>query len=302
MKKLLFFTLILGVLLPACGPSASDVRATVAAQVDATVAAQPPQEVQVQVPATVIVEVPVQVPATVIVEVTSVVVATQAAQSTPETAATAAPLSPAATAAPAQPASGTPQDPLAGANLTPVIAEDFIVPDYWYEFDTSSGSGEINGTTGNYQMISKSVENMEWSFNGRKSGNFYLTATTIVPDTKCKAGDHWGVMFRHKDNANFYVFGVSCDGKYRLMKRVDGLFENIVDFTDSSAIRKLGQRNVLGVRAVGGQISLYANDQFLTTVNDGSFAEGVTGMYVFSRLTPNLTVIFDDITVYAVSQ
>ena len=50
------------------------------------------------------------------------------------------------------------------------------------------------------------------------------------------------------------------------------------------------------------QISLYANDQFLTTVTDGAFADGLIGIYVGSRLTPNLTVVFDDITVYSINQ
>lgn len=297
MKKLFAIITALSIGAAACGPSAGDRQATVAAAVAGTVAAQPAQQVTVPVPVTVEVQVPVQVPATVIVEVTSIPPPTQAAATeAPSAKATAAP---AATSAPA--VSNSPQDPLAGANLTPIIAEDFIVPDYWYEFDTSAGSGKIT-SEGTFVLTSKLTEHLEWSFNGRKSSNFYMTAKTVLPDQKCKAGDHWGLIFRYKDNANFYFFGVSCDGKYKLSKRVDGLFETLVDLTDSSAILKLGQKNVVGVRAVGDRISLYANDQFLTTITDNSFADGLIGMYVASRLTPDLTVVFDDLTLYAVNQ
>ncbi len=298
MKKSLLTLAVFSVLMTACGLNSPNVDATVAAQVAATMQAQPPQQVPVEVPVTV--QVPVEVPVTVVVEVTSAVQPTQVVQLAADTPTPLPPPAPEATLAPV--VSANPQDPLAGANPTPIIQEDFLLADYWNEFDSSSGSGEIMIAEENYKLVSKQVENIEWTFNGRKTGNIYLTGTAVVPNTKCKAGDYWGLIFRYKDNANFYVFGVSCDGKYKMLKRLDGLFETVVDFTDSTAILKLGQKNVLGVRAVGDQISLYANDQFITTVTDGTFAEGLIGLYVASRLTPNLTVVFDDITVYSINQ
>lgn len=295
MKKSLLTLAVFSVLMTACGLNSPNVDATVAAQVAATMQAQPPQQVPVEVPVTV--QVPVEVPVTVVVEVTSAVQPTLVVAPAADTP---TPLPPPAPAAPV--VSANPQDPLAGANPTPIIQEDFLLADYWNEFDSSSGSGQIMIAEENYKLVSKQVENIEWTFNGRKTGNIYLTGTAVVPNTKCKAGDYWGLVFRYKDNANFYVFGVSCDGKYKMLKLVDGLPETVVDFTDSTAILKLGQKNVLGVRAVGDQISLYANDQFLTTVTDGTFAEGLIGMYVRALLTPNLTVVFDDITVYSINQ
>ncbi|HLB48371.1 MAG TPA: hypothetical protein VJL59_15300, partial [Anaerolineales bacterium] len=174
---------------------------------------------------------------------------------------------------------------------------------YWWLFGpevSSSGEGKIENET--YVMISKQTENYEWTFDGKKLTNFYVTAKTVVPDGQCKKGDHWGLVFRYKDNANFYLFGVSCDGAYSLMKRQDGLLETILPPTDSIAIKKLGQPNVIGVRAVGDQLSFYANDQFLITVSDGTFSAGLIGMYIRSLLTPNLTVTFDDIAAYIVNQ
>ena len=292
MKKLLLTLAVLALLASACGVATGDIQATVAAQVAATVAAQPPQQVQVtvEVPVEVLATVEVQVPVTVEVPVTVLVEATPAADTQ----------QPAATNPPA--VSTNAQDPLAGANPAPVIDEkfDFANKYYWYLFDSSTGEGKIEDET--FILVAKEPERVEWTFGGKKFGNAYVTAKTLVPNTTCKAGDNWGLIFRMKDNANFYMFGVSCDGKYRLLKRLDGAWETILDFADSDAIADLGQRNVLGVRAAGNQISLYTNDQFLVTVADGTFAEGVVGMYVGSRLTPNLTVSFDDIAVYTVGQ
>jgi hypothetical protein len=301
--KRTFVTLTgLGLLVAACGIAAPDTQATVAAQVNATMAAITPQQITVPVTQQVIVtqevvitqQVPVEVPVTVIVEATPV----------PQDGSTASTPEPAPTNPPQTSNNG--QDPMAGANVTPLIDERFDFPDkyYWWTFgdgtdnDSSSGQGIIENET--YILSSKQVENWEWTFDGRKLQNFYASAKVELPDEQCKQGDHWGLVFRYRDNARFYMFGVTCDGKYTLLKRtVDGI-ETILEPTQSEAINIFGRTNVLGVRAVGDQISLYANDQFLITVTDGTYNEGIVGMYVRTFLTPNLTAVFDDIKAYVV--
>lgn len=289
----------LGALTAACGLTAGDTKATVAAEVKATLAAIPPQQVTVPVLVTqqvivtqeVIITQQVPVEVTVVIEVTAPPVDPN--QPTPP---------PAATNPPTISTNG--QDPLAGANVTPIIDERFDFPNkyYWWTFGpeiTTSGEGKVEDET--YILSSQETENYEWTFDGKKLQNFYVTAKTQIPNEQCKAGDHWGLVFRYKDNANFYMFGVSCDSKYTLMKRtVDG-FEVILPPTDSVAISKFGKTNILGVRAVGDQLSLYANDQFLITVTDGSFTEGLIGMYARTLLTPNMSVVFDDIKAYVIS-
>ncbi len=307
MKRLPLFLTTLGLLVAACGPAAADSRATVAAQVNATVAAMPPQQVtvpvlitqQVVVTQEVVVtqQVPVEVPVTVVVTD-----ANQAAQPTQPDQPAATP-EPGPTNPPAVSNNG--QDPMAGANATPIIDErfDFANKYYWWVFGpdvTDSGEGKIVNET--YVLTSKQVENYEWTFDGKKLQNFYVSAKAEIPDQQCKAGDHWGLVFRYKDNTNFYLFGVSCDSKYSLLKRTSAGFDTILPPTDSTAINRFGQSNVLGVRAVGDQISLYANDQFLITVTDGTFNEGLIGMYVRTLLTPHMTVVVDDIKAYLIGQ
>jgi hypothetical protein len=308
MKRTLIVLTAVGLLVAACGPAAADTRATVAAQVNATLAAMPPQQVTVPVLVTqqvivtqeVIVtqQVPVEVPVTVVVS------ATQADSGQPQpTAEPGATEAPAPTDAPVVNNNG--QDPMAGANVTPIIDErfDFLNKYYWWVFGpdiSTSGEGKITNET--YVLSSKQVENYEWTFDGKKLQNFYVSAKAQIPDEQCKSGDHWGLVFRYKDNTNFYMFGVSCDSKYSLLKRTPAGFDTILPPTDSTAINKFGRSNVLGVRAVGDQISLYVNDQFLVTVTDGTFSEGLIGMYVRTFLTPKMTVVFDDIKAYIVGQ
>ncbi|MEK9163600.1 MAG: hypothetical protein AAB261_09850 [Chloroflexota bacterium] len=301
MKRITLLLTLLGLLVTACGPSA-EVQATVNAQSNqvatvnaqiATVKAQPPQQVTVQVPVPMTVQVPVTVQVTVQVQATPAAQPTTA--STQGGAATAAkPTTAPATAAPQA------QDPLAGANPNPVFRETFLasIAKYWFETETSTGKTKIENEA--FTIIAKEVDNITWTFGGQKFGNTYTTVVTRIPDGKCKAFDNYGLIFRYKNNANFYLFGISCDGTYRLLRRVEGVFETLVDFTKSNSINPLGQRNILGVRAAGDNLSLYVNDKFLTTVTDKQFADGAIGLYAASRLTPNMTVTFDDVEVYEI--
>jgi hypothetical protein len=296
MKHKFFVLAVLSLMAAGCGLAAADTQATVAAQVNATVAAMPPQEIvvtqQVVVTQVVTQEVPVEVPVTVVVEATS-------SEGQPTTQDTPAP------EATTVVTSNTGQDPLAGANVTPIIDERFDFPNkyYWWVFGedvSTTGEGLILDET--YVLTSHVTENYEWTFDGRKLQNFYVSTLTEVDGQQCKAGDHWGLVFRYKDNFNFYMYGVSCDGKYSLMKRTPDGFETVLPPTESTAIKRLGQANVLGVRAVADQLSLYANDQFLVTVTDGTFPEGLIGMYIRTLLTPSMSVKFDDIAAYVVTQ
>ncbi len=255
--------------------------ATVNAQI-ATVKAQPPQQVTVQIPAPVTVQIPVTVQVSITAPPT-VSVATTVASTAGQTSVI---------------ISTSPQDSLANANPNPIYTENFSTPKFWNEFSTSTGWGRVENAS--FVITSKDVDNIEWTFGGTKFGNTYTTVVTRIPDGKCKAFDNYGLIFRYKNNANFYLFGISCDGTYRLLRRVDGVFETIIDFTKSNSINPLGQRNILGVRAVSDNLSLYVNDKFLSTVKGAQFADGLIGFYVAPRLTPNMTVVFDDVEVYEI--
>lgn len=88
------------------------------------------------------------------------------------------------------------------------------------------------------------------------------------------AGQCGGIIFRGSlNNSNHeYMFEVCQDGSYRLDYWVDNYFRDsktIVVTTISSAIhRGLNQSNTIAVVANGSTISMYANQQQLTSVTD----------------------------------
>ncbi|MFC1959213.1 hypothetical protein ACFLYO_00740 [Chloroflexota bacterium] len=72
----------------------------------------------------------------------------------------------------------------------------------------------------------------------------------------------FGVIFRHKDNENFYAFMISGDGYYQVVRRLDGVDQELSDWALSPAIQ-LGQA-VNTLRVVG------QDDTFKFFVNDAA--------------------------------
>ncbi len=93
-------------------------------------------------------------------------------------------------------------------------------------------------------------------------------------------GDGGGILFR-LDNTknNYYAFFANNDGFYNLGICVGGTCQSPFRSGTSSALHQgLGQRNVIAVVAQGSTITVYANQQQITSVTDSSYGHGVIGL------------------------
>jgi len=185
------------------------------------------------------------------------------------------------------------QGGLAGTTTT-IFNETFHPGGYWDVGDTPYAQREISN--GQLHLHIKNIGSISWSFNAISADNFYVQGSTTV--TACRAGDYYGLVYRVKDDSNFYMFGTTCDGRYRAVRQKDGQFTNLVDYTFSPDVVTNGGYNLLGVRAAGDQFSFYVNDQLMTTTTDDTFTAGRFGVFAKSFETPNLTVNFYDITAW----
>ena len=188
-------------------------------------------------------------------------------------------------------------DPL--ANTTGVLfEEDFVLPDFWGEGEDEVSKFAI--ADGSLTATLKQRGRLVWALNGISGSNFFVQVT--VTSGACKAGDYYGLVFRAVDEANLYFFGISCDGKFKVLKDVKGELTVLSDFIANAAIKPLAAVNVIGVRADGAQLSFYANNAFLGTVTDDSFSEGNFGVGLRAFQTDELTVSFDDIKAWVIQR
>ena len=187
-------------------------------------------------------------------------------------------------------------DPMEGVT-SQQFAEYFAPPDFWGTGDNVDST--ISIADGKLTIVNKKLHSFAWTFNGIKGQDFY-TQVFVTP-VRCNFGDNYGVVFRAKDDTNLDLFGISCEGRYRLLEISQGATTTVVDWTDSKYIRKFETTNVVGVRAVGDQISLYVNNYYLTTVTAGVNTQGRFGLYVGNISTPDLTVNFQALTASRIS-
>lgn len=106
-----------------------------------------------------------------------------------------------------------------------------------------------------------------WSVLDRVFGDFDLRVT-VQQTTGAVDQNQLGVIFRYRDEANFYVFRITSDGYCSLSKIVDGVEEKISDWITFDAIRlseSMGtagvvyRPNEVRVVAVGDQFRFYVN-------------------------------------------
>lgn len=108
----------------------------------------------------------------------------------------------------------------------------------------------------------------------------------------------YGLVFRHQDGDNYYALLVSSEGRYGLLKLVAGQWTFLEgDYIASPYIKKGNGANHLQVIAQGSQITVFINDQQVTSIRDTTFAEGQVGLAFGSFEEPNVHVRFDNFRV-----
>lgn len=166
---------------------------------------------------------------------------------------------------------------------------------YWFLLDTDQTKFEIKG--GNLVMRAFEAGGLdEWGLSSRPvADDFYLEMRAKTGDT-CSGLDRYGVLIRASDPEHAYVFGFSCDGKYRLYRWNDGEFKALVGWKSSGLIISgPDQTNRLGILAEGGTFKLYANGKLITTVTDSMFDEGRFGLFIGAAETDNFEVVVEEI-------
>ncbi len=124
--------------------------------------------------------------------------------------------------------------------------------------------------------------------------NAYLEATFIT-GPECKAKDRYGLIVRAPTSLEGYLFLVSCDARYRILRWNGGL-KMLKDWTPADAIHKGPNRvNRVGVWMQGDTMKLYVNRALVGEVQDDYFLEGSFGLVVGSDRTPGFEVYVDQV-------
>jgi hypothetical protein len=126
--------------------------------------------------------------------------------------------------------------------------------------------------------------------------NFYLEGI-FKTGAQCSGLDRYGFLFRAPSPNSGYVFGFSCDGRYRLYKWDGVNYTGLQEWTHNTNIFSgPNKTNRMGVLAQGDTFKLYANGKLLSTITDSSYYEGQFGLFIGASNTANFQVYVDEVS------
>ncbi len=99
-----------------------------------------------------------------------------------------------------------------------------------------------------------------WSVLDRKFSDFDLRVTARLLEGPVDQ-NQFGVVFRYRDESNFYIFRISADGYYSLGRVRDGIQEKISDWGVSELIRQGNGPNEIRVIGYGDEFRFFINGQ-----------------------------------------
>jgi hypothetical protein len=147
---------------------------------------------------------------------------------------------------------------------------------------------------GTYAITLKQPDYIVWSpFEGS-----YDDASAEVDVTLAGAKENAaGLIFRYQDDQNFYTFLISSDERYELELYHQDTLTTLIDWTESSAIKRPGVANHLRVETMGDRIRLFVNNKLLDEISDDSFGKGQMALAATTFGKSNVTVAFDNLVV-----
>jgi hypothetical protein len=154
---------------------------------------------------------------------------------------------------------------------------------------------KIVETDAKFYVTGKQTGFSTWYFTWHELTDFYLQST--FDSGNCSGKDAYGLIVRgpeHLAGVSYgYVVAFSCDGQYYVF-RLDGAnpytTKDLVTWSKSDYILAgANQKNVLGIKAIGNTLTIYANGHQIADIFDNKYTFGRYGAFVSPDVTANYT-------------
>jgi hypothetical protein len=156
--------------------------------------------------------------------------------------------------------------------------------------------------SGKLHVTGKQVNWDTWWYTAIAPSDFFIQMK--VDSGNCSGKQAYGLILRGPTttgtDAHGYIFMFSCDGNYRL-DRLDDTAPytkvELIGWTESDHINAgANETNVIAIRMIGADISLYANGFFIADKDDDEYLAGRFGLFVNAADPGNYTFEVDELT------
>lgn len=174
--------------------------------------------------------------------------------------------------------------------------ETLLVSGFWSEEVTDSSERFFDDDA--YQIAVYTADTVAWAM----AGDLAYEDILVAADTRAVAGaadNEFGIVFRHQDDENFYVYTISSDGYYSLARLVEGDWETLIGWKRSNKIdTRRGAWNRIALLVEKGNINLLVNDELLATYKDDDSYAGGIGLLAGAMDDDGVQIAFDDFRVW----
>jgi hypothetical protein len=179
-----------------------------------------------------------------------------------------------------------------------ILEDNFSNKTLWYVAEEDQFGFEYED--GGYRIYNDILNGTIWSIKFLE----YTDIRVEVDATRLNGPDdgYYGVVCRFQDDGeNYYALVINDSGFYGILKMVEGESEFLVTGVDeNNIINSDGEVNRVQGVCDGELLSLYANDELLVEVDDGTILEGIVGLVVGNQLSGvGIDVLFDNFVLLA---
>lgn len=185
---------------------------------------------------------------------------------------------------------------------TPILYRDHFTDANtgWEVGDYDSGS--VGYRDGFYFVTSIVEKHQMWGVANRLFSDLVIEVDATQVSAPANDNNSYGVMCRVQPNGDGYALRISGDGFYGIHKVVNGDFEALVEWTESTAIRQGNATNHLRAVCDGADLLLFVNGEWVARASDRSFQQGDIALTA-STFEEELTEVhFDYLVVLAPSE
>jgi hypothetical protein len=168
-------------------------------------------------------------------------------------------------------------------NQAEAVTNDTIFQDDFS--DSSSGWDRVNlpeGITDYADGVYRIYVNTENTDYWANPGLSFKDTIIEVEATKGGGPDDndFGLICRHQNTENFYIFMISSDGFFGILRVIDGEQEllGMDEMEYSESINTGNAMNVIRADCIGSSLTLYVNSSQLISVEDSSLEAGDVGL------------------------
>jgi hypothetical protein len=158
--------------------------------------------------------------------------------------------------------------------------------------------GDVGYKDGIYFVTSVNAETLMWGVAGHSFDNVIIELDTTQVSAGPNSDNAYGVACREQDGSgDGYYLRISGDGYYSIFKAAGGEFTALLDWTESSAIRRGNATNHIRAICNGTTLELFVNGERMGSVEDSTFASGDIAFSATTYEAEMTEVHFDNLVV-----